>query len=123
MGSNDPRGEAGKPKPPTAADVAKIPTLVRDHAVQMSRAAALTRETRKRWYEIRARFIAGRDVLDSEIAAATGALWEHERALAAAAAVHREHLAENDRRPPGDRWSPTALYTWVALTQVVKKPE
>ena len=124
MGATDPQGEGGpKPKMPTAADVAKIPTLVRDHAVQMSKQAALTREVRKVWYAIRDRFIAGRDVLDSEISAATGSLWDHERALAAAAEVHREHLAENERLQPDQRWSPKALYTWVALTQAAQKQQ
>lgn len=123
MAPADPKPEGAKPKPPTAADVARIPVDVRANAVRMFKLAAVDREHRKVWYALREAHKAGKAAEDGLVLQTTLTMWDNEAALAAAAAVYRDHLAENDRRPPAERWSVTALSTWVALTQAAPKPQ
>lgn len=122
MGSTDPKGEGDSaPKMPTARDVARIPTAVREHAVRMHQLHLADREHRKIWIAMREAHKAGKP--PGDVLWATLLMWDNERALGMAAEVYRDHLAENDRQPVGSRWSPSVLATWVALTQAAPKPQ
>lgn len=140
MGSTDPSGEGGaRPRPermPSAADIARIPEAVRDHALAMLQLGAAAREARMRWYAYRDRFkawLAERGVVGSdayliavggqkELADKTHALWAAELAQEIGAATYRAQLAENNARPAGERWSPTVLALWARCSIAGRKP-
>lgn len=130
MGSTDPKGEGGRPeKMPSAADVARIPEPVRDHALVMLQLGAAAREARKRWNEVREQYqrhaVEERPIKSFEarpIVISTVKLWEAELEQEQGAAVYRAQLAENNARPTGERWSPTVLALWARCSIAGQKP-
>lgn len=132
MATLDPKAP---PKMPSAADIARIPQHVRDHALAMLRLSAAAREARKRWTNIRDCFkrwvaddtpwpmdrvtagLGGRNIEDL-----TTELWRAELAQEQGAAVYRAQLAENDARPVGTRWSPTVLGLWARCMLAAETP-
>ena len=130
MGSTDPKGEGGRPeKMPSAADVARIPEPVRDHALVMLQLGAAAREARKRWNEVREQYqrhaVEERPIKSFEarpIVISTVKLWEAELEQEQGAAVYRAQLAENNARPTADRWSPTVLALWARCSIAGQKP-
>lgn len=148
MGSTDPKGEGdtryepgidlstGTPRRllmPSAADVARIPQAVRDHALVMLQLGAATSELRKRWTAMRDEYkrwlegdpdthLKGTFPELRAIAKATRDLWDAELAQEKGAALYRAQLAENNARPTGERWSPTALALWARCSNAAQKP-
>ena len=131
MGSTDPKGEGGSrpERMPSAADVARIPEPVRDHALVMLQLGAAAREARKRWNEVREQYqrhaVEERPIKSFEarpIVISTVKLWEAELEQEQGAAVYRAQLAENNARPTGERWSPTVLALWARCSIAGQKP-
>lgn len=138
MGSTDPSGEGGaRPRPermPSAADIARIPEAVRDHALAMLQLGAAAREARKRWTEVREQYKvwqAGntedrREPIRSfdarPVVLATMKMWDAELAQEQGAATYRAQLAENNARPAAERWSPTILAVWARCSIAARKP-
>ena len=135
MGSTDPKGEGGaRERMPSAADVARIPEPVREHALVMLQLGEAARVARRRWYEVREQFKvwqAGntderREPIRSfdarPVVLATMKMWEAELAQEQGAATYRAQLAENNARPAGERWSPTALALWARCSIAAQKP-
>lgn len=127
MGSTDPKGEGGaRERMPSAADVTRIPQAVRDHALVMFRLGEAARAARRAWTDARASYHAATasepGPAFSTIAAVTTDLWDAELAQEQGAAVYRAQLAENNARPVGERWSPTALALWARCSIAAQKP-
>lgn len=124
MAAVDPKAP---PKMPSAADLARIPQHVRDHALVMLRLSAAAREARKRWYELRSHrkvWVSGQAPAfnTGAVLSLTIAMWDAELAQEQGAGTYRAQLAENNARPAGERWSPTVLGLWARCMLASESP-
>ena len=119
---------------PSAADVARIPEPVREHALVMLRLGAAAREARKSWTALREQYKAwqqGNLVEPREpvrsfelrpVMLATMKMWDAELAQEQGAAVYREQIAANNALPTGERWAPTVLALGARASLAAEKP-